>query len=431
MVKYKSLINPGKTVDTFGGGLKDKFGMPPFSVLDARSGPWQDRKAAWLSLGIKSELGRGENLLKFSDTVLDPNAKKRGGRLLYATGGERTDEVSLKILSKGRKLNALTYGSGGPGTLSKELKSRAVGVDSGFQRTPNMKGKPDNPEMAIPGWYSKLAKGMTKDQIIKEWEASKKKQTRSINTQDWVQKKTAEGDIDGGMAANQSGTSIFDPVICEMFYRWFVPQGGSVLDPFAGGSVRGIVASRLGYQYTGFDLRQEQVDANQTQQNLCTPGEVRWICDDSRNLANHIKPSSVDAVFSCPPYVDLERYSDDPRDLSTLGYEEFMQSYEEIIAACAKALKPDRFASFVVGEVRGGDGSCLGFVPGTVTAFAKAGLRLYNDAILVTSVGSLAIRADRQFTISRKLGRTHQYFLIFVKGDARRAVAEINDRRSV
>ena len=34
--------------------------MPPFSVLDARQGYWQDRKRAWLALGIQSELGRGE-----------------------------------------------------------------------------------------------------------------------------------------------------------------------------------------------------------------------------------------------------------------------------------------------------------------------------------------------------------------------------------
>ena len=34
-----------------------------------------------------------------------------------------------------------------------------------------------------------------------------------------------------------SGTSIFDPVLCEIAYRWFCPAGGTVLDPFAGGSV--------------------------------------------------------------------------------------------------------------------------------------------------------------------------------------------------
>lgn len=41
--------------------LADKFGIPPFSVLNAREGWWQSRKRAWLALGIKSELGRGEN----------------------------------------------------------------------------------------------------------------------------------------------------------------------------------------------------------------------------------------------------------------------------------------------------------------------------------------------------------------------------------
>lgn len=35
--------------------------------------------------------------------------------------------------------------------------------------------------------------------------------------------------------ARQPGTSVFDPVLCELAYRWFSPRGGLVLDPFAGG----------------------------------------------------------------------------------------------------------------------------------------------------------------------------------------------------
>ena len=41
------------------GALAERFGVPPFSVLDARKGWWQDRKRAWIDLGIRSELGRG------------------------------------------------------------------------------------------------------------------------------------------------------------------------------------------------------------------------------------------------------------------------------------------------------------------------------------------------------------------------------------
>jgi len=50
--------------------LADKFLFPPFSVLNARCGEWQDRKRQWLSLGIKSELGRGENCLGLSATMV-------------------------------------------------------------------------------------------------------------------------------------------------------------------------------------------------------------------------------------------------------------------------------------------------------------------------------------------------------------------------
>ena len=45
------------------GSLVDRFGVPPFTILDARQGYWQDRKRAWLALGIKSELGRSDNTM--------------------------------------------------------------------------------------------------------------------------------------------------------------------------------------------------------------------------------------------------------------------------------------------------------------------------------------------------------------------------------
>lgn len=41
--------------------LADRFGVPPFSVLNAREGAWADRKRQWLDIGIRSELGRGAN----------------------------------------------------------------------------------------------------------------------------------------------------------------------------------------------------------------------------------------------------------------------------------------------------------------------------------------------------------------------------------
>lgn len=222
----------------------------------------------------------------------------------------------------------------------------------------------------------------------------------------------------------QTGTSIFDPVLCELAYRWFCPPSGIVLDPFAGGSVRGVVAGRLGRHYYGCDLRQEQVQANREQwECLSVPDSPAptWHCGDSQQIDSHFGDLAADLVFSCPPYADLEVYSDDPRDLSTMSYDDFLKAYRQIITRAVSMLRTDRFAVFVVGEVRAKDGVYLNFVGDTIRAFEAAGARYYNEAILVTQAGSLAIRVGKQFSTSRKIGKTHQNVLVFLKGDAKRA----------
>jgi DNA modification methylase len=227
-------------------------------------------------------------------------------------------------------------------------------------------------------------------------------------------------------AAVHPGTSVFDPVLCELAYRWFCPPGGTVLDPFAGGSVRGIVAAVLGRQYVGIDLSPGQIEANRQQaEAICSDVRPAWHVGDSRNIASLAEGIKADLVFSCPPYADLEVYSDDPADLSTLGYTDFRRDYSAIIAETCKLLKPDRFACFVVGEVRDKRGHYYGFVGDTVQAFRDAGLEYYNEAILVTQLGGLMLRVGRSFETSRKLGKTHQNVLVFVKGDAKKATNAI------
>ncbi len=127
--QHESLTNPKK--------LSDRFIIPPFSILNAKSGEWTQRKNYWLSLGIKSEEGRDNNLLE-----------------------------SLNKLAK----------------------------------------------------------------------------------------KSGQGE--------QKDNSIFDPVLCELAYQWFNVPNGKILDPFAGGSVRGIVAAKLGFEYLGNDLSEKQIIAN-------------------------------------------------------------------------------------------------------------------------------------------------------------------------
>lgn len=76
-IELDHLLRPTAKIDAAKRTLAERFMVPPFTVLSAREGWWQDRKSAWIALGIQSEVGRGENLLKMSDTILEPNPKKR------------------------------------------------------------------------------------------------------------------------------------------------------------------------------------------------------------------------------------------------------------------------------------------------------------------------------------------------------------------
>lgn len=231
----------------------------------------------------------------------------------------------------------------------------------------------------------------------------------------------------GGSSLADTGTSVFDPCLCELDYAWFTCEGDKVLDPFAGGSVRGVVASIMGRRYTGIELRAEQVEANVKQGEEICEEQPRWICGDSSDMDFLIGDEMFDHVFTCPPYGDLEVYSDDERDISNMDDEDFDRTYAEIISLAASHLKDDRFATIVVGNYRDGAGYLRDLSGITIKAAEQAGLKYYNDLILVTPAGSLPIRVGKQFTASRKAGRRHQYVLNFVKGDPKKATQRLGD----
>lgn len=618
-----------------GGSLASEFLIPPFTVLNAREGWWMDRKRAWLALGIKSEVGRGENLLGMSDTMLEPDPEKRAAMQAAREAGKGKARTFGQDLMRGEGTNAVTGRKKGLGDVTMDALS------------------------SHPRYYEQ--------KTAAEAKVGRKLTPEEFERDHWV---LPDSEL-------SSGTSIFDPVLCELAYRWFSPVGGRVLDPFAGGSVRGIVAAALGRRYTGIDLRPEQIEANREQwpavaAQIGTPspgpaasGEevpalrvdeiegIRVVRDDAvlggtkrraldrlvasidadelvyatpaygfaqialagacraagkkatifvaarserhprtaaaaalgaevievkagrlnviqsrarkhceatgayqvpfgmddelfvaamaevvgelpgptptevwcvagsgvltralqrafpdathhavqigrdpdvggamlwkapeafeeeatdpppfpsctnydakawRFIKEHASPGALfwnlgadpeptaefapavpdwhigdsnvvladdaigdgfDMVFSCPPYGDLEVYSDDPADISTLDMAEFDAVYGEIIAKAVARLADNRFACFVVGDYRDKRGIYANFVSKTIAAFEAAGAPLYNEAILITSVGSLPIRTAKQFRSTRKLGKTHQQVLVFVKGDPRKAV---------
>jgi hypothetical protein len=161
------------------------------------------------------------------------------------------------------------------------------------------------------------------------------------------------------------------------------------------------------------------------------PPEIRrprWLVGDAREVeALCAGEEPFDFLFSCPPYFDLEVYSEDPADLSrSSSWEKFREAHGAIIRKAAGLLREDRFAFWVVSEIRDSKtGLYRGLVPHTIEAFRAAGLELYNEAALVAPLGSLPVRVSYFFGKGRKLGRNHQNVLVFVKGDPAAACRDL------
>ena len=102
-----------------------------------------------------------------------------------------------------------------------------------------------------------------------------------------------------------------------------------------------------------------------------------------------------------------------------MDYPQFLETYRTIIKAVCSHLKENRFAVFVVGEVRDKKtGAYYDFVPGTIKAFEDAGLKYYNELILLNVAGGKAYTAGHDAKKSRKIAKVHQNILAFVKADA-------------
>lgn len=212
-----------------------------------------------------------------------------------------------------------------------------------------------------------------------------------------------------------SDVSILDPVLSEIVVKWFCTPEGKCFDCFAGDTVFGYVSSYLGHEFTGIELREEQAEFNNEATKDLT---ARYICDDGRNILNHIEEESQDLLFSCPPYFDLEVYSDKENDASNQEtYEDFYAILDTAFTNAVKCLKNNRFAVIVVGDIRNKKtGEYYNFPNDIINTFRRNGLLLYNNIKILTPIGTAAIRASKYMEY-RKVAHVYQDVLVFYKGN--------------
>lgn len=223
---------------------------------------------------------------------------------------------------------------------------------------------------------------------------------------------------DNGVMENEM--SLLDPVLSEVITLWFTPHKEcNVFDCFAGDTIFGFVSGYLGHKFTGIELRQEQVDFNNNRVSKFNLN-ANYICDDGCNVAKHIKEKSQDLLFSCPPYYDLEVYSDLENDASNQeSYEDFFKIIDKAFSDAIDCLKDDRFAVIVCGDVRNKKtGAYYGFPTDIIRLFEKKGLILYNNIKMLTPFGTAQIRATK-YMENRKTVHIYQDVLVFYKGNTK------------
>lgn len=208
--------------------------------------------------------------------------------------------------------------------------------------------------------------------------------------------------------------SIFPiPLMEYIIIRYGGEKGGSILDSFAGGPPRAICSALMGHDYHGIDVRKEQIDENlQALKNLKL--SATYYHDDARFL-NTVTKTDFDCAITCPPYGQVEVYSDQADDISTMDYPQFNASMLLSAYAQFERLKAEAFSCIVVGNFRDKKtGELIDFRGHTVENFKEVGFVFHEDIILSRNFGSAASRASNAWR-GKKLVRRHEHLLVFRK----------------
>ena len=148
------------------------------------------------------------------------------------------------------------------------------------------------------------------------------------------------------------------------------PNGGVVLDPFAGSGTTLISGLLKEKEVIGFDLSQKFKDIFLKRiiesYGFNSHGlDSKYIVNDSRFLSKNIEKNSVDLCVTSPPYWDILNrkrtadikkninYSEDFEDLGNIGdYNKFLKALKEVSNQVFKVLKPKSYYILNVMDLR-------------------------------------------------------------------------------
>lgn len=210
---------------------------------------------------------------------------------------------------------------------------------------------------------------------------------------------------------NGGKCSVFNPHLAQMILSAYCEPKSKIYDPFGGGGTRGYIATKMGHLYTGVEIRSEEVERIKKQMK-------EW--DIYFNMINgdsttYCPTEKYDFVYTCPPYYDLELYSDLENDLSNApSYKDYLILLKKVMENTFNLLKNNCFAIFVVGNFRNKKGN-LEHLNGDLINIAKeVGFKLW-DELIWCGASNVALTRCGKFEKNRKSVRMHEYIIVLKK----------------
>lgn len=266
------------------------------------------------------------------------------------------------------------------------------------------------PHMYIPDYYEKLEGGMTAEEIEAEFASS------------------------GGRPPEEaSRKNLSDPVLVELMVRWFSAPGDKVLDCCVGDGIRAAVSGVLGRQYVGIAEEHDDCDYALDMYERTKRSISDMSPELSQKFGQAVEPKfSTDMIpdgpyqlgLICPPMPNMRRRKD-PSRFSEMSYHDWYARLVKVSQAIYERLADHSLCACIITEPRFRDGVQPGALSQYGVDMAAIGFTPINECVVLSPVGSAAIRAKKDFLAGRKLTRTHSHLLVYCKGDWRTAVRRL------
>ena len=211
---------------------------------------------------------------------------------------------------------------------------------------------------------------------------------------------------------NNGKVSIFNPNLCQMILSAYCCKNSTIYDPFAGGGTRAVISSMMGHKYYGVEIRDEEVKRiNVRKEKLNLDFVVKKGDAVNKNFEN----INFNFSITCPPYYDLEQYSELENDLSNQkSYNDFLGLLLKSMKRVYDALQEDSLSVWVVGNFRNKFGALEHFNGDIIRLSKEVGFVLL-DEIIFEGASKVALTRCSKFEKNRKSVRMHEYIIIFKK----------------